>query len=209
MSSPVQDEWMECERELHATAMPDVERYENDLRTLRAQVDGLKDLETLEQLVEAWRGPAAADSDRRSRLARGAAFALRAREIDALARGRLIEERIVHARAAGEQWVVLQQTGDGEAAVATPFNIATMHLDSGLATLAMAQYGAMTNSLVYSLTVIRLHSESGVLIDATPGLEDWMETKDRGELDAAVALWRQRIETGNIAIPGVGADGCR
>lgn len=200
ITRPVKDEWAECERELHATAMPDVQRYESDLRTLRAEIDRLQALGTLDQLIGAWSSTLDGTADRRMRLVRGAAFALRAREIQALADARAIEDRIARARAAGETWVVLQETGDPSALEGAAFSIATMHLASGLATLSMAQHATMATGLVYSLTVIRLETKSGVLIDATPGLEDWLETKDRSELDAATERWRRSIEAGDFKI---------
>ncbi len=200
ITRPVQDEWAECEQELHATAMPDVQRYENDLRALRAEADRLQDLGTFDQLVDAWPSASETGADRRLRLVRGAAFARRARDIQAATDARRIEERIASARAAGETWVVLQETGNQGGKAAAPFSTAAMHLASGLATVSMAQYATMTNTLVYSLTIIRLNTKSGALIDATPGLEDWLETKDRGELDAAIDRWRRRIETGDVEV---------
>ncbi|MDF0490065.1 hypothetical protein PX554_18175 [Sphingomonas sp. H39-1-10] len=200
ITRPFQDEWADCERELHATAMPDVQRYESDLRALRAEADRLQDLRTLDQLIDAWPSASETGSDRRLKLVRGAAFALRARDIQAAVDARLVEERIASARAAGETWVVLQETGDPNPEAAAPFSTAAMHLASGLATLSMAQHATMTNNLVYSLTIIRLENKSGVMIDATPGLEDWLETRDRAALDGAIDGWRRRIETGDVQV---------
>lgn len=198
----VEDEWVQCERELHATAMPDVQRYQSDLRALRAQTDQLQDLATLDQLVQAWSADQDGGGDRRARLVRGAAFAQRARQIQSAADARAIEARIAQARVASEAWVVLQETGNPREEGAA-FSLTIMHLVSGLATVSMAQPAIMAAGFVYSLAVIRLDANSGALVDGAPGLEDWLEVEGRAELNAAAERWRRKIETGVIELDPV------
>ena len=192
----LEKEWADCERQLHATAMPDVQRYQADLRALRAEADRLADDHTINALVERWTSLRPDETDHRAMLVRGAAFALRASQIRAASDARRVLERITLAREAGQTWAVLQDTGTADREQSAEFSVTTMHLQSGFAILSMGQYAPMNAKITYALAVIRLAPDTGTLIEATPGLADWLETSSRAEHEASVETWRGRIEAG-------------
>jgi hypothetical protein len=150
---------------------------------VRAVVDDLAGVGSEQALIERWaaagdlvgaaagRTGVALESLAVEQVA-GAAFSLRDAALRAegarSARLRLLQE----ARENGAEWVVLHETGQLGAGLASPYGLTRMHVPTGVAIVAAVQPDPTTGGALHMLTVVRLDPESGDLVDDDPGLAD-------------------------------------
>lgn len=201
--------WEEAERRLYplALSLPDV--YERYLVLVRELADRLSGVPSVADLVRIYEDEAAAapegaaaaraatdglDAD----LARSAAFALRYREIRALARGAEPAERLRQAAERGEAWVTLYET---PAAQALPFGQGgydrwEMHLSTGRGLHAFVEFDADTLEPVYGLEVLRLSQVDGTPVPEAAPLVGRRTFADRTALQSAIEKIRRDLADG-------------
>lgn len=197
--------WSECERALFAVAGMEPSRYERIIIAVRALADALREVATGKALAAAWEGADAllqkvaearglSMSELPAQRVAGAAFALRAREIEALTlrQGRI--SRLQAARRSRESWVVVEQAGDVDEGLFDPYRSTELHLASGLAILSFVQADPSSGAPIYVVGVAKLDRKTGALIDAEPGFADWHEHAGKGEFEAARNALRERID---------------
>ncbi|MGI9327986.1 MAG: hypothetical protein ACR2PZ_22390 [Pseudomonadales bacterium] len=178
--------WADCERQLYPMAVSDSVRYQRVIVAVRALADEMRSVTSIEQLLTTWptadellmaavsaHGLAASGLPREQ--VAGAAFALREREIREQSDRQARQERIEAARRAGDMWVLLDESGNVNSGLIDPYRSTDMHVASGLAVMALVQPDPSDGEPRYVVAVIQLDPLSGQLLDATPGIEDWME----------------------------------
>lgn len=196
--------WAECENQLFAVAGSDTTRYEQVVHAVRALADDLRRIDSAEALMEAWGN--AADMLTAAAEAKGipvamlpmdkvagAAFAMRDREISEESQRKASVAKIEAARAAGETWVVMDEAGDLEAGLFDPYRCTEMHLSTGFALMSMVQTDPETGGPLYILATIKLDRNSGALLDAEPGIADWVEHQSIAEFRATQDDVRSKI----------------
>lgn len=201
--------WTECERQLYPMAVSDSPRYQRIIVIVRALADEMRSVESIEQLEAMW--PRAGELFQSVASARGlsarslpqeqvagAAFALREREITEQSHRQARRNRIDAARKSGDAWVLLDESGDIDAGLADPYRCTEMHVASGLAVLALVQADPSHGAAAYVVAVVKLDPLSGELLDATPGIEDWIEHSEQEDFVAHREAVRDRI--GSMAI---------
>lgn len=197
-------EWAECERTIYAISGMDTSRYENALRAVRACANLLRevgegqDLAALWQRAEALLAPALAaqgvppDGAVAQRIL-GASFALHDRESAALAKKEDFRARVAQARQDGLPWVMLEEKGRLDDGMMNPYHAVDMHVATGLALCCSTAMDPAGGRSIYTLTVVRLNSDSGEVVDVEPGVEDWFESFDPEELRRRIQALREHI----------------
>lgn len=178
--------WIECERQLYPMAVSDSIRYQRIIVVVRALADEMNSVTSIEQLLDMWpqalemlaavvsaRGLSAGNLPQEQ--VAGAAFALREREIKAQSDRQARQDRIGAARLSGDAWVLLDESGELDSGLTNPYQCTEMHVASGLAVMALVQSDSCDGAPSFVVSVIRLDPLSGELLDATPGIEDWVE----------------------------------
>lgn len=198
--------WDEYERQLYAAAVADTSRYEQAILAVRAVVDNLRTITSIEQLVSKWsRGDVEFDAVISATIAApgallgrqiaGAAFALRGREIKELALRQVRLQRIEDARRSGNAWVFLEESGNLQSGLVAPYHSTEMHLPTGLALISLVQQAPSLGTPIFAIAVVRLDPRSGDLVDATPGIADWTEHDKLEDFVAYRAALRDRVGT--------------
>lgn len=142
------------------------------LGLVRAVADDLREVDTVEDLAEAWgrRAEIAEAAARREGVAgevpdleivAGAAFALRHRELVAEAGREETRRRIAEARDRGEAWVVLHETGMAEAPFPQPYRRVEMRLADGYALSLSAELDPDSGGIIYAVEGLRLDPDTG------------------------------------------------
>lgn len=192
--------WEEAERRLYPSmvAQPDlVARY---IRMVRGMADDLRSVETVPELGDAWerRADLATAAAHREGMAgqapdlelvAGAAFGLRYRELAAVARGKEVRRRIADARARGDEWVVLRETGVPEVPFPEPYHRLDMRLADGYGLRLSAALDAESGRPLYAVEGVLLDVETGGAIgEAEPPRRTFT---DPGEWRGAVNALRE------------------
>lgn len=177
--------WRVAEERLYPVVMLRPEVYQRYIELVRAVADELWSYVTPESLVAAYAkapeivaaviarfGTAVDDLD--VGLLAGAAFSLRYREVVADRNRKEAVERLEAARARGDEWVVLYETGRRPAGrpPIPPYRRLEMHLPDGLGLHVFVEVDPETANPVYGVERVRLDPATG----------DWV---DEGETDAA------------------------
>ncbi|MGH2629136.1 MAG: hypothetical protein ACRDHI_01065 [Actinomycetota bacterium] len=161
--------WQEAEDRLHPIAVASPETYERYLELIRAIAGELGPIATREQLVEAdprsgaiadravtRTGLAAEGLD--LRLAAGAAFAVRDRVLAVEERRREASRRVCAAAGRGDDWVVVDESGDG---VMTPYRRLEMHLPDGAGLVCSIDADLEGGPTVFGVQVVALDPRTG------------------------------------------------
>ncbi|MGI9384475.1 MAG: hypothetical protein ACR2PO_15080 [Methyloligellaceae bacterium] len=196
--------WAECERQLYPMAVSDAPGYQRAIMAARALADEMVAVDSIEQLVSMW--PRAGEMLASVALARGlsarslpqeriagAAFALREREIVEQSQRQARQDRIEAASRAGKAWVVLDEFGNIDAGLIDPYRCTEMHIESGLAVVALVQPEPSLGTPSFVVTVVRLDPRTGDLLDADPGVEGWVEHTQQEDFVAHRDAVRARI----------------
>ncbi len=197
--------WTECERQLFSMAGMNPDQYEKIILAVRALADELSDVDShsllmssWEQADEFWARAAKARGFPTNMLPKeqisGAAFALRERELTAQLEYREKQNRIATARQTGEAWVKLEETGNIDAGLFDPYRSLEMHIASGLAVMSMVQMDPESGAPDYVVSVVRLDGATGALIDAEPGIADWLSHSRAEQFLANRKAARQQVE---------------
>jgi hypothetical protein len=198
--------WSECERQLYAGTVFETSQYERAILAVRAVADHLRASASLEQLLNMWsRGTAEFDplilatspslGPLLNRHIVGAAFALREREIREIDLRQTRLKRIEDARHSGDAWVLLDESGNLQAGLLAPYRSTEMHLATGLGVVSMVQQDPSLGTPIFVVAVVRIDLSSGELLDATPGIADWVEHASLEEFVAYRTALRERICT--------------
>jgi hypothetical protein len=174
--------WAESERQLYPAAVSDVHRYQRIVLAVRAMADALSSADSIEQLMSLWatggeiyasvlaaRGMTASALPQPQII--GSAFAMREREIEDRIHRQGQLALIAAARAAGQTWVVLGESGKVEAGLDDPYRCTEMHLPSGLAIVSQLQPDPSGRGEVFAVSAVKLDPATGALLDADPGIE--------------------------------------
>jgi hypothetical protein len=187
--------WEEAERRLYPSMVAQPEVVADSIRLVREVADQLRDVDTIDGLGEAWIGArelveAAAgregvEEPADPEVIAGAAFALRYRELAVEAIRQETRRRIDEARAAGKDWVVLDEAGVAEAPFPTPYRRLEMRLDDGFGLLLTAELDPDSGGIVHAVEGVRLDPAFGD--KAGPAEPDRREFADPEE-------WRLAVE---------------
>jgi hypothetical protein len=197
--------WEQAEARLYPAVLERPDLYQRSIRLVRATADHLRLLGpgTSALVAAAERGPelvAAVADDNASPvseldlglLAR-AALALRYRELrgEQVVRRRL--RRVAEARAAGDDWVVVEESGDADGDPFLPYTRLEIGVASGRGVLVTAAPDEEYRRVVHGLRRVRLDLATGEVVDdgADPHLGPY---RDAAARDAAAAAVRAELE---------------
>lgn len=199
---PLCARWAELERQLYEGALSNASRYEHLLTTVRGFAVNLGKIDTLEELAAAWPEalrnglgmPAASqDPSYREEKVLGAAFSIRAREINRIEAGRLVRLRLAHARETQCTWATLDEAGDLASGLRSPYRSTEVHLDSGWAVVSMTQPDGLNGTPIYVVTIVKVDANTGEIEDL-PEVDEWKEIHSQEEFLACKLEMRKRIE---------------
>ncbi|MBD9508085.1 hypothetical protein IB277_14005 [Ensifer sp. ENS07] len=199
---PLCARWAELERQLYEGALSDAARYEHLLTTVRGFAANLGKIESLEGLAAAWpealrdgvgMPTANQDPSYREEKVLGAAFSIRAREINRLEAGRLVRQRVLQARKTQCTWVILDEAGDPTSGLNSPYRSTEMHLVSGWAVVSMTQPDGLNGTPIYVVTIVKVDATTGEIEDL-PEVDEWKEFHSQEEFLACKLEMRKRIE---------------
>jgi hypothetical protein len=118
-----------------------------------------------------------------------AAFHLRYRELTAQLRRRAAADAIAAARARGDTWVVVRESGSHQQPAVQPYERIEMRLADGHAVRAWVDVDPDSFAPMYGLEGLRLDRDTGVVVDAgDPAATRTYATRERWE--AARLEWR-------------------
>jgi hypothetical protein len=168
--------WRRAEARIYPSVMVNATLYQQYIGVVRTVVDELGDVQTEEDLVDAWVEQAGLGADAIRRQApsmaammdaasvRDAAFCQRHREITREHGKRIAAERLQAARREGRPWVTLFDD-------VTPFGShrLEMHVRSGRALHASSDLQPDATTMTYQLEVVQLDPRDGAwLLDRPP-----------------------------------------
>ncbi len=181
--------WRESERRLYPLATTAPERYERVVRVARRLADDLSNAQNAKQLDAAW--PESRDLVEQAATAlglslsdlpvddlAGVGFALRDAELRANAHQEEQRSIVEQARADGNTWARLHETGELASGLASPYQTIDLHLSSGAAIVAAVESDPMTGRPNHVLTVILMNPETGEPVDIDPGIAEVQEFSD-------------------------------
>ena len=201
--------WAEYEKQLYPMVISDSTGYQQALLAVRALADEMRNVASIEELVSMW--PRAGEMLKSVVSTRGlsawslpqdgvagAAFALREREIREHDQHQELQRRIGAACKSGDTWVVLDENGKIDSGLSDPYRCTEMHVASGLAVTSLVQPDPSLGTAIFVVTVIKLDPLTGELLDADPGIEDWVEHAHQEDFVAHREAVRDRISSGAI-----------
>jgi hypothetical protein len=201
--------WAEYEKQLYPMVISDSTGYQQALLAVRALADEMRNVASIEELVSMW--PRAGEMLKSVVSTRGlsawslpqdgvagAAFALREREIREHDQHQELQRRIGAACKSGDTWVVLDENGKIDSGLSDPYRCTEMHVASGLAVMSLVQPDPSLGTAIFVVTVIKLDPLTGELLDADPGIEDWVEHAHQEDFVAHREAVRDRISSGAI-----------
>ena len=171
--------WRQADERLYPVVMIDPERFRQIVSVVRIASDSLSSHTCLDDLVEARRHgrhvvSRAAEAvgvplERLGdlELVADAAFHLRHRELTAQLRRRAAADAIAAARARGDNWVVVRESGTDQQATVQPYERIEMRLADGRAVRAWVDVDPDSFAPVYGLEDLRLDRDTGVVVDDT------------------------------------------
>ena len=201
--------WAEYEKQLYPMAISDSTGYQQALLAVRALADEMRNVASIEELVSMW--PRAGEMLKSVVSTRGlsawslpqdgvagAAFALREREIKEHDQHQERQRRIGAACKSGDTWVVLDENGKIDSGLSDAYRCTEMHVATGLAVMSLVQPDPSLGTAIFVVTVIKLDPLTGELLDADPGIEDWVEHAHQEDFVAHREAVRDRISSGAI-----------
>ena len=201
--------WAEYEKQVYPMAISDSTGYQQALLAVRALADEMRNVASIEELVSMW--PRAGEMLKSVVSTRGvsawslpqdgvagAAFALREREIREHDQHQERQRRIGAACKSGDTWVVLDENGKIDSGLSDPYRCTERHVASGLAVMSLVQPDPSLGTAIFVVTVIKLDPLTGELLDADPGIEDWVEHAHQEDFVAHREAVRDRISSGAI-----------
>jgi hypothetical protein len=191
------DAWRRAEARRYPSVMLNATLYQQYIGVVRAVVDELGDVQTEDDLVDAWaeRREIGAETIRRlgpsmapmmdAASVRDAAFCQRHREITREHGKEIARERLEEARRTGADWVTLFDD-------VTPFGSHTleMHVRSGRALHASSQLQPDGTTMTYALEVVQLDPRNGAWILDRPPLMPSQPFTRHDEWQARIAAAR-------------------
>lgn len=197
--------WAESERRLYPLATSVPERYEQVVLLARAVANRLGDISSSAELVARWADAEAIVAEALADSAlpgggfapvdvAGLAFSVRMREVKELEHQSEQTQRIANAQVATETWVDLHQRGSLEQGLMDPYSKIELHLASGAAMVSAVEQNPADGTANYVLTVIRMDTTNGRMIDADPGILPVSECSTSAGLLEAVDSARMVIE---------------
>ncbi len=195
--------WVEAEDRVHPIAVASPETYERYLEVVGAIADELGSIATRAQLVEADRsaGAIAERAIARAgisaegldlRLAAGAAFAMRDRALAVEERGREAARRVTAAENRGDEWVVVEESGDG---AMTPYRRLEMHLPDGAGLVCSVDADLEGGPTVYRVQVVGLDPRTGRGLDRARQGEAPLTFSKRDPWQEAITELRARFQS--------------
>jgi hypothetical protein len=195
--------WRQADERLYPIVMIDPERFRQIVSVVRIASDQLASETCLDDLVEARRRGQAVVSQAAEavgiplaqvgdiELVADAAFHLRHRELTAQLRRRAAADAIAAARARGDTWVVVRESGTDQPAAVQPYERVEMRVDDGLALRGWIDVDPHTFAPVHGLEELRLDRNTGAMIEAgeTAGTRTYTT---REQWEAAWILLRDR-----------------
>lgn len=196
--------WIESEQQLFSMSAMDPDRYEQVVKAIRAMSDHLSKFKTIESLEAAWADAETHYTDAAQAAGfepeslpyakvAGAAFAMADRNISVEIQKDRFTSAIADARNAGKDWVILGETGDLRHGLLDPYGCTEMDLASGLAIVTITQPEPSGAGVLHALSVVKLDRETGDLVDAEPGVSDWVDYSNIEELETARNSLREQI----------------
>jgi len=195
--------WRQADERLYPIVMIDPERFRQIVSVVRAASDQLASETCLDDLVEARRRGQAVVSQAAEavgiplaqagdiELVADAAFHLRYRELTAQRHRREVADTIAAARARGDRWVLVAESGGQDQAAVQPYQRIEMRVDDGLALRGWIDVDPHTFAPVHGLEELRLDRNTGVMIEAgEPAATRTYATREQWE--AAWILRRDR-----------------
>ena len=181
-----------------------VERYQKMIVAIRALSDHLHDIGTLEALHAAWSNAETLYQEAATKSGFAplslpqdkildAAFSLREREVSRKIHYEKQVSRLKEARDCKFEWIVLDESGDLQHGLMSPYSSNEMHIRSGLSIVSATQLDPSTGATVHTLSVVLLDSENGNLTDAEPGIMDWATYGNCEKFEAARTAVRLKI----------------
>lgn len=198
--------WMEFERQLYPLAVSDSTGYQQSLLAIRALTDEMQNIASIEELVTSW--PRAGEMLKSALSSRdlsafslpqdqvaGAAFALRDREIKEQKVRQARQSRINAACQSGNAWVLLDENGNIDSGLSDPYRCTEMHIASGLAIMSLVQPDQILGTAIFIVNIIKLDPVTGDLLDADPGIGDWVEHAHKEDFVAHQEAVRDQISS--------------
>lgn len=193
--------WRRADERLYPLVMVDPQRYTRVVSVIRHAADQLGVHTSVEDLVAARRdgrdvvmaaceatgipleymGDIGAVAD--------AAFGLRHREVEATRRSQRAAALVAAARANGDPWVTVVESGRLDHPGITPFQRIDMCLADGAAIRAAVDVDPDSYNAVYSIEQLQLDPDTGALADGS-ARRDVETFSDPEPWQAAVARWR-------------------
>ena len=194
--------WQSAEERLYPIVMVRHEAYEAAITLVRAVADRLAAVDTMDGLVSAYGDSAQlmADAVRETAVSTegldlgvvaGAAFNLRYRELRAAAQREQAKERIRAAAAAGDEWVVLFETGRSELAPFSPFRRLEMRISDGRGLHASIVSDPSTGGPAFTVEVVQLDPATGDWVNDAEPLAASTSYPTRQEWDDAIGALRR------------------
>lgn len=201
--------WRRADERLYPVVMVDPERYARIVSVIRATADRLDGHATTDALVRArtrGRELVAASCVAVSvpveqlpdlEVVADAAFGLRHREVLAAQRRLRKATRIATARARGDTWVTLDESGQADQPGAAPYQRIDMRLDDGSGIRVSVDLDPDSYRPVYALERLRLDPVSGALVGSA-------DTADTATFTDPAVWWAafQRWRSGSAQRPG-------
>ena len=190
--------WQSAEERLYPIVMVRPEAYEAALVLVRAVVDALADVGGTGELAAKYQDSArlVADAVRETAVSTegldlgviaGAAFNIRYRDLLAAAQREQAKQRIRVAASAGEEWVVLFETGRTEFAPFSPYRRLEMRVADGRGLHASIVPDPSTGEPVYAVEIVQLDPATGDWVSDAEPLTGPASYPTRSEWDRALA----------------------
>ena len=193
--------WQQAETRLYPAVMDRPDLYQRIVRLVRLTADSLRPLGpgTTALVAAAGRGGAlvAATADDAAiptaeldlDLVAGAAVALRYRELRAEQAARRRLRRLAEGRAAGHDWVVVDETGEPDGDPFIPYSRLEVHTATGRALLVTATPDDEFRDVHHEVRPVRLDPETGEVTE-DPAAPEPARFQDAEQRDAFAAAQR-------------------
>ena len=171
--------WRVAEERLYPVVMVRADLYERYISVVRAVADELRSYGSPDELVEAYREGAEitarvvraqiiSTEELDLGLVAGAAFSLRYREVAEEEHRREAARRIRAARARGDEWTVVYETGSPDGPL-PPYRRLEMRLSDGAALHVFVEFDPDTGGPLYGLEAVQLDPQTADWVtDADP-----------------------------------------
>jgi hypothetical protein len=172
--------WRIAEERLYPVVMVRPDLYERYISVVRAVADELRAYGTLDELVAAYeqgaeviarvvRAQIISTEGMDLGLVAGAAFSLRHREVAEEMNREEALRRINEARAAGDEWAVVYETGAGGARLVPPYRRLEMRVADGTALHVFVEIDPDTGGPLFGVEPVQLDPQTGDWVtDAEP-----------------------------------------